>query len=145
MLRTKYGLSDKIDMGINFAFAPNANYGFLGADFKYAFYKDASKGIDAAAKVSYVSLLGVKDYNLNSYGLDLIISKDVWKLTPYLAVAGIYAHSKETTSKVDLSGVNTIMAKATAGVQYNISFVSLAAEYNISEVNTLAIKIGATF
>jgi hypothetical protein len=141
-LRASMGVSDNMDIGGYWTVAPGANYGMLGGEFKYTFLLESEKLPAAAVRASATVLTGVPDFDLGIYSIDLLASKEIAMFTPYAGIRTSLAVGTETTSKVDLSTESVSLVQGYAGVVYSIWMVSLAAEYNVSSVNTVAFAIG---
>ena len=144
-IRAKMGVSDNMDIGAYWTTALDANYGMVGGEFKYKFSQESEKLPAAAVRVHVSILTGVPDYNLNVYGVDLIASKKIVMLTPYIGFRESLAIGTETTSKVNLDKESVLITHVYAGVSYPIWMLNLVAEYNISYVNTFALAIGFNF
>jgi hypothetical protein len=142
MLRAKFGVSDKIEIGAKWATAPGGNYGMIGGELKYAFLKETKKMPAAAIRASFTALTGVADYNISLGSIDLLVSKKVAGVSPYLGIKESLIMGTETTSKVDLDKESLLATQGFIGVAYSIWRIDLAAEYNISNVNTLSFLIG---
>jgi len=140
-LRGKYGITDRMEAGIMWTSAPDANYGLVGAEFKYAFLDEKKNSPAMAARCSFVSLTGVEDYNINLGSVDLIASKKVKWVTPYVGVKETFVNSEETTTKVALENENLFLTQGFVGISYSVWYVNLAAEYNLSNVNTLSFLV----
>ena len=63
-------------------------------------------------------------------------------LTPYVGFRESLFIGTETTSKVDLDQERLSILQGYAGVAYSYWMLGLAAEYNVSSVNTFAFAIG---
>ena len=72
-------------------------------------------------------------------------SKKIAMLTPYIGFKQSLVIGTETTSKVDLDQERLVIPQGYAGVTYSIWLLNLAAEYNVSFVNTFAIALGFNF
>ncbi len=144
-IRARMGVSDNMDIGAYWTTAPDANYGMVGGEFKYKFLQESEKLPAAAVRASVSILTGVPDYNMNVYGVDLMASKKIAMLTPYIGFRESLAIGTETTSKVNLDKESLLITQGYAGVSYSIWMLSLAAEYNVSSVNTFAFAIGFNF
>ena len=144
-IRASMGVSDKMDVGGYWTTAPGANYGLVGGEFKYAFLQESGKYPAAAVRTSVTLLTGVPDFNLGIYSVELMASKKIAVLTPYVGIKQSLAIGTETTSKVDLNRESIPITQGYAGVAYSIWMLSLVAEYNISNVNTFAFVIGFNF
>src|SRR6185369_12332433 len=100
----RMGVNDRIDVGLGYAQNYGANYGWLSADVKYAFMNTEEYAV--AARLSFTSLLGVEDFNINQAAVDLLVSKKYNLFAPYAGVAAIFTTANETTSKVNLTRAN---------------------------------------
>lgn len=141
-IRASMGVSDNTDVGGYWTTAPGANYGMVGAEVKYAFLRESEKLPAAAVRASASILTGVPDFNVGVYGVDLIASKSVAMLTPYVGFRESLGVATETTSKVALDTERVLIAQGYAGIAYTVWTFSLAAEYNVSFVNTFALTVG---
>ncbi len=144
-LRVGMGLTDQMDIGAYGTVAPGANYGMLGGEVKYAFLRETERSPAAAVRASATFLTGVPDFDLNIYSVEALTSKTFGRFSPYVGVRTSLAVGKETTSKVDLKTETIPVVQGYAGVSVNVWVLSIATEYNISAVNTLALAIGVAF
>jgi len=71
-----------------------------------------------------------------------LVSKKVAGVSPYLGIKKSLIMGAETTSKVDLDKESLLVTQGFIGVGYSIWRINLAAEYNISNVNTFSFLIG---
>lgn len=141
-IRASLGISNNMDIGGYWTTAPGANYGAVGGEFKYAFLQETGQLPAVAARGSFSFLTGVPDFNFNIYSIDLITSKKIAMLTPYVGLRESVFIGTETTSKVDLDQERLSILQGYAGVAYSYWMLGLAAEYNVSSVNTFAFAIG---
>jgi len=141
-IRASMGVSANMDIGGYWTTAPGANYGLVGGDIKYAFLQESEKYPAAAVRASVSMLTGVPDFNVNIYSVDLMASKQIAILTPYIGFKQSLVVGTETTTKVELAKESLLITQGYAGVAYSIWALNLAAEYNVSTVNTFAIVIG---
>jgi len=141
-IRASMGVSDNMDVGGYWTDAPDANYGAVGAEFKYAFLRESERFPAAAVRASLSMLTGVPDFNMSAYGVDLIASKTLRMVVPYVGFKESLVVGTETTSKVDLKDERLLVPQGYVGVVYSIWAFSLAAEYNVSTVNTFALAAG---
>ncbi len=142
MLRAKFGISDKIEIGVKWAAAPGANYGMIGGELKYAFLEETKKTPAAAVRASFAALTGVADYNISLGSIDLLVSKKVAGISPYLGIKESLIMGTETTSKIDLDKENLLATQGFIGVAYSIWRINMAAEYNISNLRSFSFLIG---
>jgi hypothetical protein len=135
------GVSDRVDVGAYFTKAVGANYGFVGGQLQYNLLNDAERHLAAAGRLSVVRLFGPEDLDATTYGLDVLVSRDISRFAPYLGVSGYLAHGRATTSKVDLPVENALGAQATVGVAARVSVVRLGAEFNLARVPGMSLKV----
>jgi hypothetical protein len=141
-IRAAMGVSDNMDFGCYWTTAPGANYGVVGGELKYAFLQESQRRPAAAMRASVSILTGVPDFNLNIYSVDLMTSKKFAGFAPYVGFRQSLAIGAETTSKVDLDQERLLIAQGYAGVAYSVWKLNLAAEYDVSFVNTFALVLG---
>jgi hypothetical protein len=144
-LRARMGISDAIDIGAYWTIAPDANYGMIGAEKKYAFLSETERYPSAAVRASATILTGVDDFDLGIYSIDLLASKKIDFITPYAGLRSSIAIGTVTTTKVALSQEIVPITQWYLGFTASVWIVSLSAEYNIASVNTLAFAVGFNF
>ncbi len=141
-IRASMGVTDNMDVGGYWTTAPGANYGMVGGEFKYAFLQESEKYPAAAVRTSVSLLTGVPDFNFNLYSIDLMASKKVAMVIPYVGLKESLVVGTETTSKVDLDRESLSLTQGYVGIAYSIWRLNVAAEYNVSSVNTFAFAFG---
>jgi len=144
-LEARMGYNDKMDIGLYFTKNPNANYGFYGAQLQYSLIDNLENGLAAAIRASFVQMFGPEDLNLGVYGLDLIVSKDVNRFSPYAGISTYLSRVQATTSKVSLDDENIIALQGMIGFTTHVSALRLGLEMNFAEVNTSSFLIGYDF
>jgi hypothetical protein len=140
-LQARVGVTDRIDVGLYFTKNTKANYGFFGGQVQYSVPVDEERRLSAAGRLSVVRLFGPEDVHASTYGLDVLVSKEVWILEPYAGVSGYMSRGKETTTKVDLDAETAFGAQATLGVTARVSVLRLAAEYHAAKVPGVSMKV----
>jgi hypothetical protein len=141
----RMGVSDRVDVGFYFTKNPNANYGFMGGEMKYALFLESEKPLAMAVRTTYATLLGVDDLNFHLLGVDLSASKKIGRLTPYLGIGANLGRAIETTSKVNLHNETVLTPRGIIGTQLSLSFFSLTAEMDIATVSTFSLRTGFKF
>jgi len=139
----RYGVTEKLDVGLLFTKNWNANYGWVGFDVKYAFHEDRRRGLSFAARWSTVVLTGVQDMDYYQGAVDLLVSKKWGWFTPYAGLAGTYSVAREETAKVDLSTQQSAATEAILGTQFHWRWLSMSAEADIARINMYTLKVGA--
>ncbi|NUO81356.1 hypothetical protein HUU05_14860 [candidate division KSB1 bacterium] len=144
-LFARMGMSDRIDVGFYFTKNPEANYGFMGGEMKYALFMQPEKPWAMAVRTTYVTLLGVEDLNFHLLGADLSASKKIGRLTPYCGIGANLARAIETTSKVNLHNETVLTPRGIIGGQLSLSFFTVTAEMDVAAVSTLSLRTGFRF
>jgi hypothetical protein len=144
-LRARMGVTNSVDIGAYWITSPKANYGMAGGEVKYQVLRESKQCPAFAVRGTATFLTGVPDFDLNVYGVDLLASKRIAMFSPYLGIRGSLAVGTEKTSKVSLTRENVFFAQGYAGVSCDLWLFSLAAEYNVSHVNTFAFAVGVNF
>lgn len=144
-LFARMGLSDRIDVGFYFTRNPEANYGFMGGEIKYAVFMESEKPVAIAVRTTYATLLGVEDLNFHMLGVDLSASKKIGMLAPYLGIGANLARAIETTSKVNLDNETILTPRGIVGARFSLSFFSLTAEMDVATVSTFSLRTGFKF
>ncbi|UCF64509.1 MAG: hypothetical protein JSW33_01385 [bacterium] len=141
-IRASVGITHNMDVGAYWTTAPGSNYGAVGGEYKYAFIQESRKMPATAVRASFSILTGVPDFNFNIYSIDLMASKNIYQLNPYVGFKESLFNATETTPKVDLNKARLSILQGFVGVSYSIWMINLAAEYNVSSVNSFAVAIG---
>lgn len=144
-LRARMGVSDRVDVGGFWTTAPRANYGLVGAEAMVAFLEESGRTPAAAVRASVAVLTGVPDFNMSIYSLEALASKQVARVEPCLGIRTSLAAGTEKTSKVDLHAERVLIAQGYAGLSTVLWGVDVAAEYDVSTVNTFAFAVGRRF
>ena len=140
-LVARVGVTDRVDAGAYFTKSIGANYGFAGGQLQYNLLNDTTRNLAAAGRVSAVRLFGPEDMTMTTYGLDLLVSRDISRLSPYVGVSGYMARGRETTSKVDLDPETAFGGQAMFGVLARVSMVTVGAELNLAKVSGVSMKV----
>ena len=140
-LRATLGVSSTMDLVGFWTTAPGANYGLAGGAIKYAFLRESVKVPAAAVTASVTSLTEVPDFNFMVYGAGLSVSKRIATLVPYVGIRQSVAVGTETTPKVDLATETIPLTHGFVGANWSIWKIGVAAEYDLSAVNTFALQI----
>jgi hypothetical protein len=150
-LMFRAGITDRIDAGLFWTKSPGANYGFWGGQLQYNLFRDAEQQWAASARLTVSSIFGPEDIDLTTYGIDILASKrvDVYEewcsLVPYAGASAYLTRAHEKSIRVNLRDESIAGLQAMVGTEVHLSFVRLAAEYNIAVVSTFSMKIGVDF
>lgn len=148
-LRFRMGITERWDAGLYFTSAKpfGANYGFLGAETKYAFLYDTLKGWSAAGRVHFVTDANIRDFNVFSAGADVTAGKRFFNcLTPYAGLGLGWNHGREVTDEVALANENSLVFRGMAGVDFRWKWVTTGYEVQFGDgMAQRAFKLGVVF
>ena len=150
-LMGRMGVTERLDVGLYLTKSPGANYGFYGAQAQYHLFKNEQLRWNTAVRGSFVRMYGPDDLNLTVYTAEVVTSKEFvlhekWlTLAPYVAASTYLSTSREKSEVLDLKNEQVMSVQASAGVLAKIAFARVAVEYNHGTVNTVSMKVGATF
>ena len=140
-MMVRAGVTDRVDVGAYFTKSFGSNYGFFGGQAQYSFLNDVERSLAAAGRLGFVRMYGPEDLDVTTYGLDLLVSKDISRFSPYAAVSGYLATGRETTSKVDLEDENVLGVHGTLGLAVRVWALSLGGELSVAEVPGYSFKV----
>ncbi len=147
MLRLRVGVTDDVEVGAFFTENPNANYGWLGLEGKYALLRQGDDmPVTLAVRGAYTKTLFVTDMNMHALTADVSVGRTFWKaLTPYLAVGGDAVLARETSDAVNLKNEYVFVPHLTAGFEVRYWHVSLGAEAQLSALSSYQAMVAAVF
>ena len=146
-LMARAGIAAKTDLAIYVTKNPGANYGFYGAQLQQNLFEDASGNWSASARTSFMKIYGPEDLDFATYGADAIVSRrfnvSKWlKVSPYAGVSSFLASSHEKSAVVNLADEHVLGGQAMVGAEVQLSKARLAAEYNVSRLGSVSLKVG---
>ncbi|MEE9166816.1 MAG: hypothetical protein V3U24_05060 [Candidatus Neomarinimicrobiota bacterium] len=140
----RLGVSERMDVGFYYIPAPGANYSFLGGQLQYNFLNDAEKNLAAAVRVSAGQIGKIEDFDLSTYSVDVIGTKDI--LTRFSSYAGLSAYlvrSHETTSAVNLDNENVFGLQGNVGVSTLLfSHLKIGAQLTVGALTFPSVVLG---
>ncbi|HQQ93244.1 MAG TPA: hypothetical protein PLQ93_01710 [Bacteroidia bacterium] len=150
-LSLRAGLSSKLDLGVYWSYRPGANYGFMGAQVQYNLLSAEKNKIDLSPRLGFNMIYGPEDLNFMISNLDLLASKEFklyrnWlSLSPYAGTSVYLSHAHEKSDLVNLHDENVAGIQGMLGAVIGIYHFNIAAEYNLSKVNSLSFRLGYNF
>lgn len=147
-VHVRKGLPFGIDLGASYAMVPSSNIRLVGGEIQYAIL-DGSVALPAlAVRGHYSTLLGVDDFDLNTYGADAVVSKGFLFLTPYVGVGVLRSDGEYTGTnailKANLKDQSVTTPRVFGGVQIAMALLRLTldAEYTDIPVYTAKVSLG---
>lgn len=144
-IHAQKGLPFGIDVGAIYATVPSSNVSLLGGEVKWAFLRGNLVLPALAVRGSYTTLLGVDDFNLQTYGVDLSISKGFGFVTPYLGVGQVWIKSSADVPLVNLSDEEINVTKGFGGVKISFFLVNFVAEASFSTIPVYSARLNVGF
>ena len=147
MLRLRVGVTDSLEVGAFYTENPNANYGWLGLEVKYAVLEQGEDmPVALAVRGAYTKTLYVSDMNMNAIGADVTVGRTFWRiLTPYAGLGVDTVIAQETSPAVSLKTEVIPVAHGTAGVEARYWHVAIGAEAQFAALNTFQLRVSAVF
>ena len=146
-LRLRVGVTDDLDVGAFYTVNPQANYGWLGIEAKYAVLRQREDmPITLAVRGAYTKTLYVHDMNMHALTADVSAGHTFWKIvTPYLGVGGDAVYVRETSKVVDLKDEAILVPHALAGIEARYWHVAVGFEAQVSALTTYQAQVSAVF
>ncbi len=140
-IHAQKGLPFGVDVGLAYAKTPVSNVALIGAEVKWAFLTGGVTYPAVALRGSFTKLLGVGDFDLETYGVDLSISKGFSLITPYAGIGQVWISSEEDTSAVDLEKESVSATKGFVGIKVSFFLASVVAEADFSEIPLYSLRV----
>ena len=146
-LRLRVGVSDDVEVGAFFTKSPEANYGWVGIETKYAILQQqGDMPIALAVRGAYTKTLYVTDMDMHALTADVSLGRTFWKiLTPYVALGADAVYARETSDAVDLGSEALVVPHATVGVEARYWHVAVGAEAQFSALTSFQAQVSAVF
>ncbi len=144
-IHAQKGLPFGIDVGAVFSAVPGSNIKIYGGEIKWAFLKGSILTPAAAIRGSYMTLAGVDDVDVSTYGLDASVSKGFGPITPYGGIGQVWIRTSENVSFLDFDDVSTSAAKVFVGTRLSLLILSIALQADFSDINMYSAKVGISF
>lgn len=147
MLRLRVGVSDNVDLGAFYSENPNANYGWLGLEIKYAMLRQSEKTpVTLALRGAYTKTLYVHDMDMHAVTVDVAAGRTFRDLlTPYLGLGADAVLARETSNAVALQTETQVVPHAVGGLEVRFWHVALGAEAQVAALTTFQMQVTALF
>jgi hypothetical protein len=143
----KKGLPSKMDIGAIYSKVYDSNISLIGAELKYAIAEGSMTTAAIAVRGSYSRLLGVDQLDLDTYGLDLSISKGFFDMTPFGGVGAVWINSKPKSlpTGLNLDKEDITLLRFFAGTTFSLSSLNITADVEYTKIPIYSIKAGIIF
>ncbi|HEX9756672.1 MAG TPA: hypothetical protein VGB26_02595 [Nitrospiria bacterium] len=144
-LHIQKGLPFNVDLGLIYSQIPDSNIALIGGEVKWALLEGSTVTPAAAIRANYTRLLGVSDIDLETYGVDVSVSKGFAFLTPYAGLGQVWIRTQENSNLVTLENENLNETKGFVGVKTTFLLFSLVAEAAYANISTYSLRANVSF
>lgn len=139
------GLPFGFDVGGFYAGVPGTAARVYGGQLRYAILRGSAVNPAIALRGTYTRASGVEDFDYDSYGADLTISKGFLLFTPYAGL-GLVHGDVSADPKYRLDDVSSTEGKGFGGVRMNFGPFEATAEYErLGASNVFNGRLGFSF
>lgn len=142
----RFGVSNRVDMGVWAGYNSQASDGMAGVDVKIALLTQGPKmPVSLAVRPSFSSTLGVGDIYAASVGADVSVSRAFGALAPYAGVAATSSLATERLQGIDYERQTDNGTLGYVGLAYTWRSLIAAAELEKGTKVAYAVRIGTRF
>ncbi len=144
-IHAQKGLPLGLDVGVVYSKLPQSNISLIGGEVKWALLSGSAVTPAVAIRGDYTRLLGVSDLELQTYGVDLSVSKGIAFLTPYAGIGELWINSQETSDLVSLNKENLNQTKGFVGIKAKFFILSVVAEADFATIPSYSLRTNISF
>jgi hypothetical protein len=147
-LRVRKGLPYGFDIGAMYAYVPDSNIKLYGAELSKALLDGSAATPAIGVRATYSKLAGVDDLGLQTYGMDISISKGFVFLTPYAGagIVRISSDAKGFLQAIGLKNETITTPRLFAGVKITpFPLFGITAEAEYTELPIYSLKAAISF
>jgi len=145
-LIARKGLPFGIDLGVAYTSVPGSNVSIIGGEVRKALIEGSTVLPALSLSLHASRLEGVDDLDVNTYGIDVGVSKGFAMLTPYASIGQLWIEGRENSSLLNLRAYNNSMTRSIIGVRIGfMPMMSLTLQADFAEANSYNVKLGVDF
>ena len=142
----RFGVSNRVDMGVWAGYNSQASDGMAGADVKIALLTQGpSMPVSLAVRPSFSSTLGAGDIYAATVGADLSVSRAFGAISPYAGIAATSSLAAERLQDIDFERQTDNGTLGYVGVAYAWRSLIAAVELEKGTKVAYAVRIGTRF
>lgn len=142
----RFGVSDRVDVGVWGGLNPNANYGMAGFDTKILLMRQGpGRPVSVSVRPSVTALIGPSEVWAASLGVDLAVSRAFGAFSPYAGIAATSTAAIERSKDVDLDPATAGASVAYAGLSYRWRALVVSGEVENGTRVSYAFRVGSRF
>lgn len=139
------GLPNGFDIGMNYQTLEDSSISSLTGELKYGLIDGGTVKPSVSVSGYYTMVNGSDAIDMNSYGIDLGVSKGFLNLTPYANVGWISSNI-DPSLNTNLKEETTHLLKLSAGMNINLFAFDLSLGFNqIGNQDSYSVKAGYRF
>jgi hypothetical protein len=142
-IHVQKGLPFGFDVGIIYSQVPSSNISLIGGEVKWAFLRGNLLMPALAIRGSYTTLLGVSNLDINTYGVDLSISKGFTFITPYAGIGEVWIQSKPQNTFLTEESLS--LTKGFVGIKITLLLVNFVAQADFSTIPLYSARLNIGF
>jgi hypothetical protein len=143
-LHVNKGLWAGFDIGGFVGGSSDLSASVLGLELRYAFVQDSVTSPAVAMRVSGTRTDDIGDLRMQTYGVDLMLSKRFALATPYIGIGALRIESNAGAS--GLADENFSKGRLFGGLNFNLALINFAVEAErLGDNTTLSGKVGWRF
>jgi hypothetical protein len=143
------GLPFGIDLGAFYSTVPGAGVDVFGGEIRYAILEGGVATPGVAVRANYTTTSGLDDFDYDSWGLDLSVSKGFAFATPYAGVGYTKASADPTSANAQAAGLSKVSpdyGRFFAGLRLSVLLLQLTPEYAREGDNDVySLRLGLSF
>lgn len=144
VLRIHKGLPYDFDIGASLA-TTDTNARAVGGELRWAVVPGGTVTPAVALRASASVVTGIDQIDMNTYGLDVSVSKGFAMFTPYAGAGAVFVRSKPDGS-TGLARESFTQTKLYAGLNINLGLLNLAVETDrTGDATSYGLKAGVRF
>ena len=148
-LQATKGLPFNIDVGAFYATAPGSNVDAIGGEIRYAILPGSTVAPAVALRLSYVTVSGIDDFDLDSMSYDVSVSKGFGPFTPYAGVGRVDGSADPSAAVTTATGIDESEVKETklfAGARLTLGIIEFTPQYTkLGDANSYTLRMGFSF
>ena len=142
----RFGVNDRVDVGIWGGINADSNYGLVGFDTRIALITEGpGRPVSVSIRPSVTSLIGPSSVWVGNASIDISASRTFGRVSPYVGVGTTGSLAIERSKDVDLDPATANGSLAYAGLSYRWRMLSLSAEVEKGNEVSYGFKVGTRF
>jgi hypothetical protein len=142
----RFGISDRIDIGVSGGIYTRSNHGLVGIDTRIALLRQGlNSPVTVSIRPSLSTLIGWSDAWVGNASVDVSVGRTFGPLSPYAGVATMASTAIERLSSVDLEPATATSGLSYAGLAYRWKALVLSAEIEKAASVNYGFRIGTRF